>query len=204
MSDKNRNTDVAVILGIVLVALGVVALISPLLGPVRYILWMLARIGWPIVLIIIGLLLILRARGRGWNTAGRTFRRSRTDRMLSGVLGGAATYLGVSSGLLRVAYVLLTLFTGVWLGVVLYLVAMIVVPEEPLPAGWQPPPAPKAPTPPPVAPPAPPAPASAVSSEATEPSKAPAAPAAPPAPAPPASPAPAAPAPPAPPAPDAP
>jgi len=169
VSDKNRRTDVAVILGIVLVVVGVVALISPLLGPVRYILWMLARIGWPIVLIIVGLLFILRARGHGWNTAGRTFRRSRTDRMLSGVLGGAATYLGVSSGLLRVAYVFLTLFTGVWLGVVVYLVAMLVVPEEPLPVGWEPPPAPKAPTPPPVAPPAPPAPAAPPAAPAAAP-----------------------------------
>jgi len=190
VSKNNRNTDVAVVLGIVLVVVGVVALISPLLGPVRYVLWMLARIGWPVVLIIVGLLFILRARGHGWNTGGRTFRRSRTDRMISGVLGGGAAYLGVSSGLLRVAYVLLTLFTGVWLGLVAYLVAMLIVPEEPLPAGWTPPPAPAAPKPPASHAPAAPAPPPAGAASG---GPAPEAPTPPPAPAPAAPPPPAAP-----------
>ena len=185
MSRNNSGTDVAVVLGIVLVVVGLVALVSPLLGPLRYVFVLLARIGWPIVLIIIGLLFILRARGRGWNTGGKPFVRSRADRMLGGVIGGAAGYLGVSSTLLRVAYAFLTLISGVWPGIVAYLLAMLFVPEEPLPADYAPPPAPEAPAPPSrPTPPPPPVPASPAAPAAPEPPKAPAVPAPPASPAP--------------------
>ncbi len=200
MDNNSRGTDVAVILGIALVAFGAIALVSPIFGPIQAVLWFLARVGWPIVLIVVGLLFIMRARGRGWSTSGRTFRRSRNDRMIGGVIGGLAMYLGVNAFLLRIACVLLTVVTGVWAGVVAYLVAMLVVAEEPLPADYAPPPAPEAPKPPPATAPAPPAaptpPASAPTPQAPEPPKAPAAPEPPKAPSAPSPAAPAAPEPP--------
>ena len=47
------------------------------------------------------------------NQAGekiRTFRRSRSDRMIAGVCGGAAELLGVDAAILRVLLVAATLF----------------------------------------------------------------------------------------------
>jgi phage shock protein C len=66
----------------------------------------------------------------------RRIYRSRTDRILGGVAGGLAKYLGVDPVLIRLAFVAL-LFAGI--GVLLYIVAWIIVPEEPA-DGTEPPP----------------------------------------------------------------
>jgi phage shock protein PspC (stress-responsive transcriptional regulator) len=63
-----------------------------------------------------------------------TMRRSRTDRMVAGVCGGAAAALGVDANLLRLGLVLLTVF-GVGLGAVAYLAAWILVPETEVRSG---------------------------------------------------------------------
>jgi phage shock protein C len=59
----------------------------------------------------------------------RRIYRSRTDRILGGVAGGFARYLGVDPVLIRLALVAL-LFAGI--GFVLYIIAWIIIPEEPL------------------------------------------------------------------------
>jgi phage shock protein C len=58
--------------------------------------------------------------------------RSRTDRILLGVAGGVADWLDVDPSVVRLVWVLLVLAGGA--GVLLYIVAAIVVPEEPLEA----------------------------------------------------------------------
>lgn len=63
----------------------------------------------------------------------RQLRRSRTDRYIGGVCGGVAQYLNMDPTLVRILAVVLTLFTGV--PVVLYLVALFLMPEEDLPSG---------------------------------------------------------------------
>jgi phage shock protein C len=55
-------------------------------------------------------------------------RRSRTDRMIAGVCGGLGRYLGVDPVLLRVAFVILAIAGGS--GILIYIVALIVIPEE--------------------------------------------------------------------------
>jgi phage shock protein PspC (stress-responsive transcriptional regulator) len=60
-------------------------------------------------------------------------RRSRTDRMLGGVLGGLAESLGADAALLRVLAVALTLITG-GAAALVYLAAWILAPEEERPA----------------------------------------------------------------------
>ena len=60
----------------------------------------------------------------------RQLRRSRTDRYVGGVCGGVADYLNMDATLVRILTVLITLFTGV--PVVLYLVALFLMPEEDL------------------------------------------------------------------------
>ncbi|MGQ9888553.1 MAG: PspC domain-containing protein [Aggregatilineales bacterium] len=55
--------------------------------------------------------------------------RSRTDRQLAGVCGGLGDYLGIDSTLVRIAFIVLALFSGP--GLLLYLILAIVVPDEP-------------------------------------------------------------------------
>lgn len=55
--------------------------------------------------------------------------RSRTDRMLGGVAGGLGRYFAVDPVLVRLAWVALA-FSGI--GVLAYIVAWIIVPEEPI------------------------------------------------------------------------
>lgn len=55
--------------------------------------------------------------------------RSRSDRMLFGVAGGMARYLDLDPAIVRIVWALLILAGGV--GLILYIVAAIVVPEEP-------------------------------------------------------------------------
>lgn len=54
--------------------------------------------------------------------------RSSTDRMFAGVCGGIAAYLAIDAILVRLAFVLLSLASGV--GLLLYLVLMILMPSE--------------------------------------------------------------------------
>ena len=51
------------------------------------------------------------------------------DRKLSGVLGGIADYFEVDPTLLRLIFVVVTLFTGVFPCIILYIVAAVIVPE---------------------------------------------------------------------------
>jgi phage shock protein C len=55
--------------------------------------------------------------------------RSRSDRMLFGVAGGLARYLNVDPSIVRIVWVLLFFAAGA--GILLYVVAAFLVPEEP-------------------------------------------------------------------------
>lgn len=55
--------------------------------------------------------------------------RSRTDRIVAGVMGGIAEYFDVDAVIIRLGYLLLTVFTGFVPGIVGYLLAILVVPE---------------------------------------------------------------------------
>ena len=63
-------------------------------------------------------------------TPRKPLTRSRTNRMLSGVCGGLAAYSGMDATLMRLLAVLVILATGVLPGLVGYIVAAIVIPEE--------------------------------------------------------------------------
>lgn len=58
--------------------------------------------------------------------------KSRTERMIDGVCGGVAEYLGIDPVLVRIAFVLLVFAGGI--GVVVYLIGMILMPAGPVPA----------------------------------------------------------------------
>lgn len=55
-------------------------------------------------------------------------RRSRDDRMLFGVAGGLGRYLGVDPVFVRIAFAVLAVLGGS--GVLLYLLGLVVIPEE--------------------------------------------------------------------------
>jgi len=57
-------------------------------------------------------------------------RRSRRDRMIAGVVGGLADYFGLDAGLLRVIYVLVSIFSAVFPGVLVYIILWLLVPQE--------------------------------------------------------------------------
>ena len=59
----------------------------------------------------------------------RRLYRSRSDRMLGGVAGGLASYLQVDPALTRLAFASLVLAAGS--GLLAYIIAWIVIPEEP-------------------------------------------------------------------------
>lgn len=57
--------------------------------------------------------------------------RSSKDKKLAGVCGGLGEYFGIDSTLIRLAWVFITLVTGIAPGVVAYVVAAVVMPNKP-------------------------------------------------------------------------
>ena len=55
--------------------------------------------------------------------------RSRTDKKVAGVCGGVAAYFNIDSTIVRLVFVLLVVFAGT--GLLAYLIAALVMPEEP-------------------------------------------------------------------------
>ena len=55
--------------------------------------------------------------------------RSKTDKKVAGVCGGLAKYLGIDITVVRLICLLACLFTGI--GLVAYIAAALVIPEEP-------------------------------------------------------------------------
>lgn len=58
-------------------------------------------------------------------------RRSRSDRMIAGVCGGLAKWLGWDPTLVRVLYVVVSILSAAFPGLVVYIILWIVMPEAP-------------------------------------------------------------------------
>lgn len=63
----------------------------------------------------------------------RKLYRSRDDRMIAGVCGGLAEYFNVDSTFIRLAVLFIFLFQGI--GLIAYLIAWVVISEEPVNEG---------------------------------------------------------------------
>lgn len=57
--------------------------------------------------------------------------RSRTDKKLGGVCSGIGEYFDLDPTLIRVLWVIITVFTGFAPGIIAYILLWIIVPEEP-------------------------------------------------------------------------
>lgn len=63
-------------------------------------------------------------------SATRTLSRSRHDRMIAGVIGGIAARFGWNSTLLRIAYVIVSIASVAFPGILVYLILWLLMPEE--------------------------------------------------------------------------
>lgn len=59
----------------------------------------------------------------------RPLRRSRTNRQIAGVVGGLAEYFRVDATLLRVVYVVGSIISAAFPGVLVYLLLWLLIPE---------------------------------------------------------------------------
>lgn len=93
----------------------------------------LRRVGWPLAVIAIGILVIVYSRRPGARLPSKEARlfRSRTKKVIAGVFGGLSDYFSVDVALLRVGYVLFALVFDAWGPLLIaYVAAAIIVPLE--------------------------------------------------------------------------
>jgi phage shock protein C len=57
---------------------------------------------------------------------------STTDKKIAGVCGGIGEYFEIDSTVIRLAWIITTLLTGVAPGVIGYVIAAVVIPKEPI------------------------------------------------------------------------
>jgi phage shock protein C len=58
------------------------------------------------------------------------FCRSKSNRMIAGVCGGIAKYFGLDPYLVRVCYVVISVFSAAFPGIIIYLAAWLIMPDE--------------------------------------------------------------------------
>jgi phage shock protein PspC (stress-responsive transcriptional regulator) len=63
-------------------------------------------------------------------TSANPLRRSVSDRMIAGVCGGIARWLGWDPTLVRVLYVVVSVLSAAFPGILVYLLLWVVMPEE--------------------------------------------------------------------------
>lgn len=57
--------------------------------------------------------------------------RSRKNRIIAGVCGGLAEWLGWSPSWVRLLYVLISIFSAAFPGLIVYIILWVVVPNDP-------------------------------------------------------------------------
>jgi phage shock protein C len=60
----------------------------------------------------------------------KPLRRSGTNRMFGGVVGGIAEYIGIDPTLARLIYVIISVVSAAFPGILVYLILWLVIPEE--------------------------------------------------------------------------
>ena len=62
-------------------------------------------------------------------TQHKALTRSRTDRMIAGVCGGLARWLGWDPTVVRIGYIVLSVCSAAFPGILVYIVLWLVMPE---------------------------------------------------------------------------
>jgi len=70
------------------------------------------------------------SQGPGTTAPRKPLTRSPNDKILAGVCGGLAQYAGMDATLMRLLVALIIIATGILPGIVIYIVAALVIPEE--------------------------------------------------------------------------
>lgn len=60
----------------------------------------------------------------------KQLRRSRTERMIAGVCGGIAEYFNWDPTIVRIGYVLISIFSAAFPGIIVYIILALVIPEK--------------------------------------------------------------------------
>lgn len=60
----------------------------------------------------------------------KKLRRSTKDCMIAGVCGGLGEFFGLEASLLRIIYILLSLFSAGFPGLLIYIIMVLVVPKD--------------------------------------------------------------------------
>lgn len=60
----------------------------------------------------------------------QTLNRNVNDKIIGGVCGGIAKYLGWDPAIVRLLYVLISIFSAAFPGIIVYIVLWVVMPEE--------------------------------------------------------------------------
>lgn len=138
-SQYPKSAQIAIVVGIALVFLGIGNLLRLLLGfgwwtALQRTIGAVFSFVWPIALIAAGLYLVWAARaGRlkgvmniDWS---KPFGRSVTDKRLAGVCGGIAQFLGIDSSIVRVLVIILFVVTPVFTAFA-YLAGAVLMPRQ--------------------------------------------------------------------------
>jgi len=64
------------------------------------------------------------------SSSGKPLRRSRSNRMIAGVVAGLADHFGLDPTLARVIYVLVSIFSAGFPGILVYIILWILIPSE--------------------------------------------------------------------------
>jgi phage shock protein C len=135
-------------LGLLLIVIGSLFLLDRLDVFNLHSVWHMTRnVMVPSLIILLGIAILMRRNRAGTQTGsqqggvpleqaplpGGQWMRSRTDRRILGVCGGIAKALNVDTTVVRLAWVLLSIHS-LGLGLLIYFILAIVLPEEPLPA----------------------------------------------------------------------
>lgn len=56
--------------------------------------------------------------------------KSQNNKIFSGVIGGLGEYLGIDPTILRLIWLLILITTGIFPGILIYIIAALIVPEN--------------------------------------------------------------------------
>ena len=64
------------------------------------------------------------------NFKGKKLLRSRKNKVIAGVCSGIGNYFDMDPVVIRLIWVVLTIFSGFFMGILAYIIAWIIIPEE--------------------------------------------------------------------------